>query len=51
MFTSEVIKGLMEVLSNMSNPNLPVKSIDALVGEVQFVNGVVYSLTTGQRIK
>lgn len=51
MYTSEIINGLTKILQNMSNPNLPVRSVDALGEVVEFVNGVQYSLRTGERIK
>lgn len=50
MYTSEIITGLTKILHNMSNPNLPVRSVDAMRAEVEFVNGIKYSLTTGERI-
>ena len=50
MFVSEIYKGLISILGNMTDPTLPVRHIDALGGVVEFVNGVQYSLSTGERI-
>ena len=51
MYISEIYKGLISILGNMSNPSLPVRSIDAMTGTVEFINGIQYNLTTGERIK
>jgi hypothetical protein len=51
MFISDIYSGLCKVLSNMSSPSLPVRSIDALTGRVTFVNGVEYDLISGERVK
>ena len=50
MCIEQMIEKLNEVKKNMSDPTLPVRSIDALNETVEYVNGVQYSLRTGQRI-
>lgn len=51
MYIEKIIEALEKVKSNMSSPNsLPVRSVDALREEVEFENGVKYSLRTGERI-
>ena len=52
MYFEQMIEKLNEVKKNMSCPtSLPVRSVDALSEVVEFVNGVQYSLRTGQRIR
>lgn len=51
MWITEIVTALAEVRNNMSDPGLPVRSVDALAGVVEFVNGVQYSLVTKQRIR
>ena len=50
MSISEIYKGLVSILGNMDSPSLPVRSIDAMTGTVEFTNGIQYSLVTGERI-
>ena len=51
MYIENIATALTAIRANMDNPTLPVKSVDALGGTVQFMNGVEYSLTTFQRVK
>ena len=51
MYIEKIATARTVIRSNMSDPTLPVKSVDALGGVVQFVNGIEYSLTTFQRVK
>ncbi|MGN1158110.1 MAG: hypothetical protein ACI4TK_18220 [Agathobacter sp.] len=51
MYIQQIMEAMEKVKSHMSSPDsLPVRSVDALREEVEFVNGVKYSLRTGERI-
>ena len=51
MYFEQMIEKLNEIEKNMDCPTLPVRSVDTLSEVIEFVNGVQYSLRTGQRIR